>query len=90
MRVRKSGNIFVYLQKNKNMEQEKINTRGGKREGAGRPKKDDAKQPITVRFDADVHKILKSKEFLNQFNLAQFVNDSVRERLMSNGFINAK
>lgn len=68
------------------MEQGTKKKRGGKREGAGRPKKDDAKQPITVRMDADIYRILKSRKFLNQFNLAQFVNDSVRDRLMLKGF----
>ena len=72
------------------MEQEKKKSRGGKREGAGRPKKDDAKQPITVRMDADIYKILKSMKFKNRYNIAQFVNDSVRNKLMIHGFFDVE
>ena len=72
------------------MEQEKKKSRGGKREGAGRPKIDDAKLPITVRLDADIYKILKSKNFLNRYNMAQFVNDSIRNKLMIHGFFDVE
>ena len=72
------------------MEQEKKKARGGKREGAGRPKKDDAKQPVTVRLDADIYKILKSRDFMNRYNMAQFVNDSIRNKLMIHGFLNGE
>ena len=72
------------------MEQEKKKSRGGKREGAGRPKMDDAKQPITVRLDADLYNALKSERFKSRYNLAQFVNDSIRNKLIIHGFIDAK
>lgn len=72
------------------MEQEKKKSRGGKREGAGRPKMDDAKQPITVRLDADLYNVLKSENFKSRYNMAQFVNDSIRNKLMIHGFLNGK
>ena len=72
------------------MVQEKKKARGGKREGAGRPKKDDAKQPVTVRLDADLYNVLKSENFKSRYNLAQFVNDSIRNKLMIHGFLDVK
>ena len=72
------------------MEQEKKKSRGGKREGAGRPKMDDAKQPITVRLDADLYNVLKSENFKSRYNMAQFVNYSIRNKLMIHVFLNGE
>lgn len=47
---------------------------GGKRAGAGRPKKDDAKTVVTFRIDADLASLVKSKD-----NKSRFINDCIRQ-----------
>ena len=53
--------------------EEKRNKAGGRREGAGRPKRDDAKLLITFRIDADLATLVKSTE-----NKSHFINDCIR------------
>lgn len=53
--------------------EEKKGKAGGKRKGAGRPKKCDAKLLLSVRIDADLAALVKS-----QANKSRFINDCIR------------
>lgn len=55
------------------MQEEKKNVRGGRREGAGRPKGRKDVSTITLRIPEDVAKILESKK-----NRSQFIIDAIR------------
>ena len=63
-------NYFLYLQRNN-----KVNMRGGKREGSGRPK-GKPKILLAIRFDEDLVQWLRSKvkygEWLNRIVRREF------------------
>lgn len=56
------------------MEIKRNNGLGGRRPGAGRPRKPDAKVTLTVKIDTDLFEIVS-----RQANKSQFVNRCIRQ-----------
>ena len=64
------------------------NKRGGKRIGAGRPKKADAKVQIALKLDYDLNEAFESSKFKEKNMLrGQFINQSIREKMQSDGIL---
>lgn len=79
--------ISVPLQK-KGMEETK--KRGGRREGAGRPPKEDSKVQISLKLDWDLNMAFSSVEFSESHNRGRYINDAIRRALERDGFIKSQ
>lgn len=62
--------------------EEKIENRGGKRENAGRKKRDKEVKPILLNLEATLYKALPKS-----LNRNAYINDAVREKMQKDGFI---
>ena len=64
------------------------NKRGGKRIGAGRPKKADAKVQVALKLDYDLSEAFNSPQFKEKNMLrGQYINQSIREKMQSDGIL---
>lgn len=62
--------------------------RGGKRIGAGRPKKADAKVQVALKLDYDLNEAFNSPQFVKTKVLrGQYINQSIREKMQSDGIL---
>lgn len=61
--------------------------RGGKREGAGRPPKEDSKVQISLKLDCDLNTIFNSTKFTKAHNRGRYINDAIRAALQRDGYI---
>lgn len=64
------------------------NKRGGKRIGAGRPKKSDAKVQVALKLDYDLNEVFESSKFKEKNMLrGQYINQSIREKMQKDGIL---
>lgn len=70
------------------MEETKKTKRGGKRIGAGRPKKSDSKVQIALKLDFDLNEAFNSPQFIETNMLrGQYINQSIREKMQKDGIL---
>ena len=62
--------------------------RGGKRIGAGRPKKSDAKVQVALKLDYELSEAFNSPLFKEKKMLrGQYINQSIREKMQKDGIL---
>jgi hypothetical protein len=62
--------------------EEKVENRGGKRENAGRKKRDKEVKPILLNLETTLYEALPKS-----LNRNAYINDAVREKMAKDGFI---
>ena len=60
-------------------------SRGGKREGAGRPSSPNSKVQVALKLDRDLKDVFDSPNF--EENRGRYINDAVREKMKKDGYI---
>ena len=79
---------FVPLSKNREAMEEKKSNRGGKREGAGRPRQENSKKQLAMKLDKDLYDVFYSSEFLNAVeNRGRYINAAIRSAMIRDGYI---
>lgn len=72
------------------MTTKKKDNRGGRREGAGRPKsKEGAKVVVSARIDKELNDVFNSEEFKKKASKSDYVNTAIREAMLRDGYIGA-
>lgn len=61
-----------------------MNNRGGKREGAGRPKKDVCQKPMSLRLDPELSYVFDNDKTIKKNT---FINEAIREKMMREGML---
>ena len=67
------------------MAEEKQNTHGGKREGAGRPSSPRSKVQVALKLDSDLNDVFSSDRF--DGNRGRYINDAIRAKMIADGYI---
>ncbi|MBO5468095.1 MAG: hypothetical protein J6A02_11765 [Prevotella sp.] len=68
--------------------EEKKSNRGGKREGAGRPRQENSKKQLAMKLDKDLYDVFYSSEFLNAVeNRGRYINAAIRSAMIRDGYI---
>ena len=70
------------MHQNRIFMEEKIENRGGKRENAGRKKRDKEVKPILLNLEKDLFDALPKS-----INRNGYINDAVREKMIQHGYI---
>ena len=61
-----------------------MNNRGGKREGAGRPKKDVCQKPMSLRLDPELSDVFDNNKTIKKNT---FTNEAIREKMTKEGLL---
>ena len=61
-----------------------MNNRGGKRDGAGRPKKDVCQKPMSLRLDPELSYVFDNDRSIKKNT---FINEAIREKMMREGML---
>ena len=67
------------------MEEKVKETRGGKRDGAGRKPSPNSKKQVALKLDRDLYNVFYSDLFKE--NKGRYINDAIREKMKCDGYL---
>lgn len=61
-----------------------LNNRGGKRDGAGRPKKANCQKPMSLRLDPELSNVFDNNKTIKKNT---YINEAIREKMRTDGLL---